>query len=86
MVDSVVQSLGIRLEPKKKKSSYQKTKQKEPTNKLLVGVQADLIHKSYSQACIYMLAGHEGQNYNKRKASKMGLHGRPFFFIAPLLK
>ena len=71
---------------KKKNKKTKKTKQKESTNKLLVFVQADLVHRSYSQACIYKLAGHEEQNYNKRKASKMGLHGRPFFYIAPLLK
>ena len=54
MVDSVVWPLGTRLEPKKAliKKKQNKTKQKEPTNKLLVFVQADLVHRSYSQACI----------------------------------
>ena len=88
MVDSVVWPLGTRLEPKKAliKKKKKKKKKKESTNKLLFFLQADLVHRSYSQACIYKLAGHEEQNYNKRKASKMGLHGRPFFYIAPLLK
>ena len=48
---------------------------------MLVGVQANLVHRSYSQACIYKLTGHKGQNYNKRKTSKMGLQGRPFRFL-----
>ena len=58
--------------------SRRSQKKKEPTNKLLVGVQANLVHRSYSQACIYKLAGHKGQNYNKRKASKMRLQWGPF--------
>ena len=80
MVDSVVWPLGTRLEPKKAliKKKKKKTKQKESTNKLLVFVQADLVHRSYSQACIYKLAGHKGKNYNKRKASKMRLQRGPF--------